>query len=152
MAQELKAALMLTLNCPHCQTNNRVPEPRLADGPKCGRCKKPMFFGKPMVLTTSNAQATLAHNAIPVLVDCWAPWCGPCRSFAPVFEQAAQKFEPRLRLAKLDTEAEPQLAGQWGIRSIPTLILFKDGREQQRLSGAMNLVQLEQWLRQVGGL
>jgi thioredoxin 2 len=139
----------LMINCPHCQVTNRLPAERLADAPRCGKCKQNLFTGKPLELTTANVQATLVNNDIPVLVDCWAPWCGPCRSFAPVFMQAASILEPEWRLAKLDTEAFPALAGQWNIRSIPTLIVFKGGKEIQRLSGALSLPQLQQWLQQV---
>lgn len=138
------------ISCPHCQKTNRVPSGRLADGPKCGNCKKPLFSGKPMQLTAANVAATLKQNEIPVLVDCWASWCGPCRSFAPVFEKAAAEFEPKLRFAKLDTEANQQVAARWQIRSIPTLILFKDGQEAARVSGALPGPQLQQWLRQQG--
>ncbi len=138
------------ISCPHCQKTNRVPSERLGDGPKCGNCKKPLFSGKPMQLTAANVAATLKQNEIPVLVDCWASWCGPCRSFAPVFEKAAAEFEPKLRFAKLDTEANQQVAARWQIRSIPTLILFKDGQEAARVSGALPGPQLQQWLRQQG--
>lgn len=139
-----------SIACPHCTKTNRVPSDRLGDGPKCGKCKKPLFSGRPMELTAGNAVAILNHTDLPVLVDCWASWCGPCRSFAPVFEQAAQRFEPRLRFAKLDTEANQSLAARWGIRSIPTLILFRNGKEVDRVSGALPAPQLAQWLGQQG--
>ncbi len=138
------------LSCPKCSTKNRIPSDRLSDKPKCGRCKLPLFMGKPMQLTATNVAATLHHNDIPVLVDCWAPWCGPCKSFAPTFEKAAKDLEPRLRLAKLNTEVEKKVAGRWNIRSIPTLILFKEGKEVARLAGAVPLAQLKQWLGQQG--
>lgn len=138
------------INCPHCFTSNRVPDERLSDKPQCGKCKKMLFVGKPLELNPGNVGATLEKNDIPVLVDCWAPWCGPCKQFAPTFEQAAGQFEPNLRLAKLNTEAVPSIAQRWNIRSIPTLILFKGGKEIQRASGAMSLPQLKQWLAQAG--
>lgn len=145
---------MTTTNvtCPKCNAKNRLPSDRLGDGPKCGKCKKPIFAGKPVEMSSANVAAVLNHNDIPVLVDCWAPWCGPCKSFAPVFEQAARELEPRLRLAKLNTEAQQGIAGRWQIRSIPTLILFKAGKEVARLSGAVPLGQLKQWLGQQGVL
>lgn len=138
----------LQINCPHCNTNNRVPHERLGDKPQCGRCKQALFYGKPLVLNQGNLPATLTGNQIPVLVDCWAPWCGPCQSFAPVFEQTAARLEPMLRFAKLDTEAEQAIAGTWNIRSIPTLILFRDGREMDRVAGALPMPQLMQWLHE----
>lgn len=141
---------MTSISCPHCFKSNRVPAERLGDGPKCGSCKKPLFSGKPMQLTAANAAAILNHTEIPMLVDCWASWCGPCRSFAPTFEQAAKDLEPKLRFAKLDTEANQQLAARWQIRSIPTLILFKGGKEVDRVSGALPGPQLRQWLAQQG--
>lgn len=140
----------LHLNCPHCQATNRVPGARLTQQPRCGSCKQPLFSGEPLALNATNIEATLTRNDIPILVDCWAPWCEPCRSFAPIFEQAARELEPRLRLAKLDTEAEPELAARWQIRSIPTLILYRGGREQQRVSGAMPLPELKRWLAAAG--
>ena len=142
--------MQLNLSCPHCSATNRVPAERLGDGPKCGKCKQPIFAGKAQELTAGNVSSVLNRNDIPVLVDCWATWCGPCQQFAPIFEQAAQNFEPNIRLAKLNTEAEQGIAAQWQIRSIPTLILFKQGQEVARMSGAMALPQLKQWLQQQG--
>lgn len=138
------------ITCPKCNATNRLPSDRLTDKPSCGKCKKQLFIGKPMELTSANVAAVLNHNQIPVLVDCWAPWCGPCKNFAPVFEQAAQALEPRVRLAKLNTEAQKPVAGRWKIQSIPTLILFKQGKEVARLSGAVPLAQLKKWLAQQG--
>ena len=141
---------LVQINCPHCTATNRVPEERLSDKPQCGKCKKLLFVGKPVELHPGNVAATVDKNDIPVLVDCWAPWCGPCKSFAPIFENAAAVLEPRLRFAKLNTEDVPSIAQRWNIRSIPTLILFKQGKEVQRVSGAMSLPQLQQWLRAAG--
>lgn len=133
--------------CPHCAGINRVPAERLGQAPHCGKCKQPLFVAKPLELTAATFQAHIGRSDIPVLVDFWAPWCGPCKMMAPVFEQAAAQFEPQVRVAKVNTEAEQQLAGQFGIRSIPTLALFKGGREVARQAGAMDLNTLSQWLR-----
>lgn len=138
------------VTCPKCNAANKLPSERLGDKPKCGKCKTPLFSGKPLTLSSANVAAVLNNNELPVLVDCWAPWCGPCKSFAPVFEQAAKSLEPKLRLAKLNTEAEQKMAARWKIRSIPTLILFKQGKEMARMSGALSLPQLKQWLAQQG--
>lgn len=138
------------VTCPKCNATNRLPSDRLGDKPSCGKCKKPIFIGKAMELSAANVAPVLNHNELPVLVDCWAPWCGPCKSFAPTFEKAAKELEPRLRFAKLNTEAQQQIAARWRIQSIPTLILFKRGKEVARLSGAQPLGQLKTWLKQQG--
>jgi len=139
----------LLIPCPHCHGLNRIPAARLGDAPRCGRCKSPVLPGRPFAVDGAGFGAQLKGD-LPLLLDVWADWCGPCKAFAPTFEQAARELSGRLRLAKLDSEAEPQLAGQLGIRSIPSLILFKEGREVARQSGALPLPQLLAWLRQQG--
>ena len=135
----------LHIVCPHCNAVNRIPAGRLGDGPKCGGCHKPLFTAHPVALTTATFATHIGRSDIPVLVDFWAPWCGPCKMMAPAFEQAAAQLEPRLRLAKVDTEAEPQLGAQFGIRSIPTLALFRGGREIARQPGAMGTADIVRW-------
>ena len=139
----------LTLPCPHCNGLNRIPGERLGDTPRCGRCKNPVLLNQPFELSASNFASQIKGD-LPLLVDVWASWCGPCQAFAPIFTQAAAQLLGRCRLAKLDSEAHQQLAGQLGIRSIPSLILFKNGQELARQSGAMALPQLQAWLRQQG--
>ncbi|HWQ39567.1 MAG TPA: thioredoxin TrxC [Burkholderiales bacterium] len=133
--------------CPHCDTLNRVPAARLGDGPKCGKCKQPLFAGAPFVLSDANFAAQVERASLPLLVDFWAPWCGPCRMMAPHFERAAGQLEPGVRLAKLNTDENPQTAARLRIRSIPTLILFRDGREIARQAGALDARRLVEWVR-----
>lgn len=138
----------LHIVCPHCQGINRVPEGRLLEHPNCGRCHQALFTAQPVELSGTAFARTIEHHALPVLVDFWAPWCGPCRAMAPQFEQAATLLEPRVRLAKVNTEVEQHLAARFGIRSIPTLILFNRTQEVARHSGAMGAQGIVHWVRQ----
>jgi len=129
----------LIVVCPHCHTANRIPADRLADGGTCGKCQGRLFAGVPLELDAASFDKHVGRSDIPLLVDFWAPWCGPCRGMAPAFAQAAKQLEPEFRLAKVNTEEEQQLAARFGIRSIPTLALFRGGREIARQAGAMDL-------------
>lgn len=137
----------LHIVCPHCEAVNRIPAARLHEGPKCGKCHQPLFTAHPVELTGATFEKHISRNDIPVLVDFWAPWCGPCRMMAPQYEQAAAQLEPRFRLAKVNTEAEQMLGSRFGIRSIPTLALFKGGREVARQPGAMGAADIMRWVQ-----
>lgn len=138
----------LLLACPHCHTLNRVPSGRLADGPTCGQCRQPLFSGRPVDLDEGSFDVHASRTDIPLVVDFWAPWCPPCKMMAPAFAQAAGALEPQAQLGKLDTEAVPAVAARYGIRSIPTLIVFLHGRELARHSGALPAAGIVQWVRQ----
>lgn len=137
----------LHIVCPACGATNRVPTARLADRPRCGQCRRALFTGQPADLDETGFRRMLSKNDLPLLIDFWAPWCGPCLSMAPQFAAACADLEPQVRCAKVDTEALPSLAARYDIRSIPTLVLFRGGRETARQSGAMTATQLLAWVR-----
>ena len=136
----------LQVVCPACSTTNRVARERLFAHPACGQCGQPLFAGLPIELTAASFERQVTANDLPVVVDFWAPWCGPCRMMAPAYEQAAAQLASRVRVAKLDTEAAPDIAARLRIRSIPTLVAFRNGREVARQSGAMDLPGLLAWV------
>ena len=137
----------LHLVCPHCHSINRVPTARLGEQPNCGQCHQPIFAGQPLELTGSTFARYINKNDVSVLVDFWAPWCGPCKMMAPAFKEAAALLEPHVRLAKVNTDVEQTVGAQYRIRSIPTLILFKGGRELARQAGAMTTQDIVRWTR-----
>ena len=135
----------LHIVCPHCRTINRVHSQDLNADPDCGKCHRNLFEGQSVALDEGTFDRYISKNQTPVLVDFWAPWCGPCRQMAPGFEHAAQQLEPTVRLAKVDTEANQQLGARFNIRSIPTLALFVNGKEVARQPGAMGSADIVRW-------
>jgi thioredoxin 2 len=138
----------LHIVCPHCDGINRVPGTRLGDDAKCGKCRQRLFENRPLALNEARFARHAQRSEIPLLIDFWAPWCGPCRMMAPAFEQAASQLEPAVRLVKVNTEEAQQLGAQFGIRSIPTLMLMQGGREIARQAGAMDARGIVDWVRQ----
>jgi len=132
--------------CPYCNGTNRIPADKIPEDAKCGRCKKSILDTTPIELTNENISQHLEKNDIPVVIDFWAPWCGPCKMMGPNFEQASRNFKAKVRFAKINTEDQQSLGGFYNIRSIPTLVLFKSGKEIDRVSGALDANQLSQWI------
>ncbi|MEN3295611.1 MAG: thioredoxin 2 [Burkholderiales bacterium] len=137
----------LHIVCPHCDAVNRVPAERLQEQPTCGKCTKALFTGQPIELNSARFMKHISRNDIPVLVDFWAPWCGPCRTMAPAYEQAAKQLEPEFRVVKVNTEEARDVAATYNIRSIPTLAVFKNGQEIARQAGAVDAGRIVAWAK-----
>jgi len=142
----MSATDLILAACPACLTGNRVPRSRLAEAPKCGKCGAALLDGRPVALDESNFDSVVGRTDLPVVVDFWAPWCAPCRAMAPAFERVAGEYAAQVRFAKVNTDEAPGLAARFAIRSIPTLVVLKNGREVERRSGALDTRSLRQWL------
>jgi thioredoxin 2 len=142
------ATEMLVVACPTDASLNRVPRAKLDRNPRCGRCRNPLFEGQAIELNAANFDSHALRSDLPIVIDFWAEWCGPCRLMTPNFEMAAPRLEPRVRLGKLDTEAEPAIAGRYGIRGIPSMVMIRKGREIARTSGAMPTSAIVDWVEQ----
>lgn len=136
----------MNIVCPHCAATNRIAEDKPLKQGKCGRCKEALFSGQIQTLTSTTFSKAISDNSIPVLVDFWADWCQPCKMMAPIFAECCRELEPQIRFAKVDTQAEQQIALNLGIQSIPTLILYQESKVLERTSGVMPKEQLIQWL------
>ena len=143
-----EASEMLVVACPSDASLNRVPRAKLGSNPRCGKCHKPLFQGKAVELNAAQFDAHALKSGLPLVIDFWAEWCGPCRMMTPNFEMAAPRLEPRVRLGKLDTEAEPAIAQRYGIRGIPSMVMIRKGREVDRTSGAMPTSAIIGWIEQ----
>jgi len=138
----------MQLVCPHCSAINRIPDSKSPTQANCGKCHQPLFTAQALPVSQTMFERMLQKSDIPLVVDFWADWCGPCKMMAPVFEQTARQIEPRARLLKVDTEAEQTLAARYQIRSIPTLMVFSAGKEKARVSGALDQSSLLAWINQ----
>ena len=137
--------------CPYCDAINAVPKARPAKAAKCGKCPQPLFAGSPVDLDSARFDRHVSRSDIPVVVDFWAPWCGPCRAMAPAFEQTARELEPHMRLAKVDIDKAPDIAAQYGVQGVPTLVVYKNGKAADRQVGALPASQLRAWIeRHIG--
>ena len=132
--------------CPSCDATNRIPAEKLTANPSCGKCHKALFGSHPVSLHSGNFQKHINRNDVPVVVDFWAPWCGPCKMMAPAFERASADLSPNVRLAKVNTEDEQSIGAHLNIRSIPTMVMFKNGREVARQAGAMSAADIKSWV------
>jgi thioredoxin 2 len=148
LRNEIMSGQTRNIVCPHCDAINRIPTDKPAGRAKCGRCHKPLFSGKPVPVSAKSFAAHIQHNDIPVVVDFWADWCGPCKVMAPAFERVAVEVEPEVRFLKVDTEAERDLAARYDIRSIPMLIMFRKGGIVAQRAGASDAQSLRTWIQQ----